>query len=81
MGYDVTIGIPVYKSADYIRRALESALAQSYTSIEFLIVDDAGDDGSIDVVHSLKGTHPRGCDIHIINHKETSHNQKTQQLP
>ena len=70
MGYDVTIGIPVYKSADYIRRALESALAQSYTSIEFLIVDDAGDDGSIDVVHSLKGTHPRGCDIHIINHKE-----------
>ena len=70
MGYDVTIGIPVYKSADYIRRALESALAQTYTSIEFLIVDDAGDDGSIDVVQLVKETHPRGGDIHIINHKE-----------
>ena len=45
MGYDVTIGIPVYKSVDSICRALESALAQSYLSIEFLIVDDAGHDG------------------------------------
>lgn len=68
--YDVTIGIPVYKSVDYIRRALESALAQTYPSIEFLIVDDAGNDGSIDVVQSVKETHSRGDDIHIINHKE-----------
>ena len=68
--YDVTIGIPVYKSVDYIRRALESALAQTYSSIEFLIVDDAGYDGSIDVVQSIKETNPRGGEIHIINHKE-----------
>lgn len=68
--YDVTIGIPVYKSVDYVRRALESALAQTYSSIEFLIVDDAGNDGSIDVVQSVKETHPRGGDIHIINHEE-----------
>lgn len=68
--YDVTIGIPVYKSVDYIRRALESALAQTYPSIEFLIVDDAGNDDSIDVVQSVKETHTRGDDIHIINHKE-----------
>ena len=36
MNYDVTIGIPVYKSKAFIRRTLESALAQSYPSIEFL---------------------------------------------
>lgn len=70
MEYDVTIGIPVYKSADYIRRALESAFEQTYFSIEYLIVDDAGHDGSIDVVQSIKETHPRGNSIHIINHKE-----------
>ena len=68
--YDVTIGIPVYKSVDYVRRALESALAQTFPSIEFLIVDDAGNDGSIDVIQSVKETHTRGGDIHIINHKE-----------
>ena len=70
MDYDVTIGIPVYKSADYIRRALDSALAQTYSSIEFLIVDDAGHDGSIDVVQSIKETHPRGDNIHMITHNE-----------
>jgi len=70
MEYDVTIGIPVYNSADYIRRALESALAQTYTSIEYLIVDDACHDGSIGVVQSIKETHPRGNNIHIIKHKE-----------
>lgn len=70
MGYDVTIGIPVYKSVDYIRRTLNSALEQTYSSIEFLIVDDAGCDGAIDVVQSIKETHPRGSHINIVKHKE-----------
>ena len=70
MVYDVTIGIPVFKSVDFIRRSIESALSQTYPSIEFLIIDDAGFDGSIDVIQTIKETHPRGGDIHIINHKE-----------
>ena len=70
MGVDVTIGIPVYKSVEFIRRALDSALLQTYPSIEFLIVDDAGHDGSIDVVQLIKETHLRGSHIHILSHKE-----------
>ena len=70
MKYDVTIGIPVYRSEAYIRQALESALVQSYPSIEFLIVDDAGDDGSMDIVCNLQATHQRGKDIRIITHHE-----------
>ena len=70
MGYDVTIGIPVYKSVDFIRRSLESALAQTYPSVEFLIVDDAGCDGSVDIIKSIKETHHRGNDIHIVEHRE-----------
>ena len=58
MVYDVTIGIPVYKSVDYIRRALESALSQTYSSVEFLIVDDAGCDGSMEVVEGILREHP-----------------------
>ena len=49
MKYDVTIGIPVYRSKDYIQQALESAFSQSYTSIEFLIVDDAGNEKLVSV--------------------------------
>lgn len=70
MKYDVTIGIPVYRSEAYIQQALESALVQSYLSIEFLIVDDAGKDGSMDIVRNLQATHQRGKDIRIITHHE-----------
>lgn len=70
MKYDVTIGIPVYRSKDYLRQALESALVQSYPSIEFLIVDDAGNDGSMDIVRELQAAHQRGKDIRILTHHE-----------
>ena len=66
----MTIGIPVYKSVDYIQRALESALNQTYSSIEILILDDCGADGSIDIVERLKTEHHRGSDIHIIKHEQ-----------
>lgn len=70
MKYDVTIGIPIYRSEAYIRQALESALVQSYPSIEFLIVDDAGNDGSMDIVRNLQAIHQRGKDIRVITHHE-----------
>ena len=70
MGYDVTIGIPVYKSVDYIRRSLESAIAQTYPSIEYLIIDDAGGDGSMEIVETITQTHSRGRDIRIIQHAD-----------
>ena len=67
MNYEVTIGVPVYKSAPYVRRALMSALEQTYPSIEFLVIDDCGDDGSMAIIHELARTHPRGKDIRIIS--------------
>jgi glycosyltransferase involved in cell wall biosynthesis len=66
MKYDVTIGIPVYKAEHYIQRTLESALAQSYPSIEFLIVDDCGDDNSIRIVNAIKNNYSRGSDIRVM---------------
>ena len=69
MRYDVTIGIPVFKSIDYVKQSIGSALNQSYDAIEFLIVDDAGQDGSMDVIANFQKTHSRGQDIHIISHQ------------
>lgn len=69
MGYDVTIGIPVYQAEKYLSRSLESALAQTYPSIEFLIVDDGGMDGSMSIVLEYQKTHPRGADIRVISHE------------
>ena len=68
MEYDVTIGIPVYKAEKYLSRSLESALAQSYPSIEFLIVDDGSTDGSLAILEGFQKKHPRGGAIRLISH-------------
>ena len=66
MEYDVTIGIPMYNVEGYINRTMTSALSQTYTNIEFLIVDDGSTDSSVNIIEEMKKTHPRGKDIHLI---------------
>ena len=67
MAYEVTIGIPVYNVEKYIRLTMDSALAQTFESIEFLICDDCGTDSSIDIVKEHQRNHPRGKDIRIVH--------------
>ena len=64
--YLVTIGIPVYKSFDYIQNTMSSVLNQTFLDIEFLIVDDCGADGTMDVIKKFQMSHPRGKEIRII---------------
>lgn len=66
MNIEVTIGIPVFKSADYIEATLNSALAQTYPHLEILIVDDHSTDGSVEVAGKVAATHPRGSIIRIL---------------
>ena len=68
MKYDVTIGIPVYQAEKYLLQSLESALAQTYPSVEFLIVDDGCTDGSMSIILGFRNSHPRGANIRIISH-------------
>ena len=70
MKYDVTIGIPVYNAEKYIRQTLDSALAQSFENIEFLIVNDCGVDTSMPIVREFQETHFRGKDIRILNQSQ-----------
>lgn len=67
MKYEVTIGIPVFHAVKYISDTLCSALEQTFPSIEFLVLDDCGGDGSIDIVRRLQQEHPRGKDIRIVS--------------
>ena len=68
MGNDVTIAIPLYRAEKYIKDCLNSALAQSYSHIDFLVIDDASDDRSIDIVAQMQVEHSRGKDIRLIRH-------------
>ena len=66
----VTIGIPVFRVENYIRRTMESVLSQSYSNIEFLVIDDGSDDQSLDILYSIQQTHPRGKNIRILSHED-----------
>lgn len=41
----VSIVIPVYNGAAYLREAIDSAIDQTYTRTEIIVVDDGSDDG------------------------------------
>ncbi|HVY72536.1 MAG TPA: glycosyltransferase family A protein [Candidatus Paceibacterota bacterium] len=53
----VTVLMPVYNGARYLRDAMDSILAQTYADFEFLIVDDGSTDESVEIIRSY--TDPR----------------------
>jgi GT2 family glycosyltransferase len=48
----ISVAMSVYNSARFLAEAVESILAQSFGSFEFLIVDDGSTDGSSDILES-----------------------------
>jgi glycosyltransferase involved in cell wall biosynthesis len=67
---DVTIGIPLYRAAKYIEDCLKSAMDQSYPYIDFLVIDDACDDSSTEIVSKMQLEHPRGKNIRLVRHSQ-----------
>jgi glycosyltransferase involved in cell wall biosynthesis len=54
MSLKVSILIPLYNSEEYITDTIQSALNQTYTNIEIIIVDDGSTDNSYDIAKSYK---------------------------
>ncbi|WP_028605623.1 glycosyltransferase family 2 protein [Ottowia thiooxydans] len=49
----VSILVPTYNGAKYIRATLESVQSQTYTNWEVIVMDDASNDDTIDIVKSI----------------------------
>lgn len=61
----ITIGVTCYNASDTIRRAVESALCQSWQNKEIVVVDDCSTDASWDVLQELSLNYP---EIRIFRH-------------
>lgn len=64
----VSIIIPIYNVAKYIRESLMSAFNQTYVNIEYVIVDDCGTDASMAIVAQLMNDY-RDRNVKIVHHK------------
>jgi hypothetical protein len=55
----VTIGLPVYNGARYLRNAIESLLSQSFTDFELILCDNASTDQTQSICTAFAARDPR----------------------
>ena len=71
MEYKVSVIIPVYKVGKFIERCARSLMEQTLTDVEYIFVDDASPDDSINVLHQVLANYPDRCDyVKILTHTE-----------
>jgi len=52
MSVPISVCVPTYNGAKYLRECIESVLGQTFGDLELLIVDDCSTDGTLDIARS-----------------------------
>jgi len=63
-GQFVSVIVPTYNCPEFLKAAIESVLAQTYTNLEVLVVDDGSTDNTAEVVRQFES---RVRYIHQVN--------------
>ncbi|MBE6075408.1 MAG: glycosyltransferase family 2 protein [Selenomonas ruminantium] len=64
----ISIIVPVYNAEKYLRECLDSVLAQTYTNLEIILIDDGSKDASLSICQEYARKDKRI----IVHHKENS---------
>lgn len=66
----VSIIIPIYNAAPYIRRCLRSIECQTYDNVECLLIDDCGTDNSMQIAEQFISNYKGKILFQIIRHEQ-----------
>ena len=64
----VSIIIPVYNAAPYIKKCLQSVVDQTYNDFECILVDDCGLDNSIELAQEFIKDYNGNITFSILHH-------------
>ena len=64
---EISIIVPVYNAAAYLRKSLDSIVNQSYRDIEFIFVDDGSCDDSLAILKEYEAADKRVTVLHQEN--------------
>lgn len=66
----VSIVTPVYRVEKYIADCMESVINQTYSNIEFILVDDCGGDRSVEIIERIiAATRKTDLEFKLLHHK------------
>lgn len=63
----VSLIIPIYNAEKYLRRCLDSAMQQTFSDMEIIVVNDGSDDSSLDICREYEQLDSRFCVIDKAN--------------
>lgn len=70
----ISVIVPVYNTATYLERCVNSILAQTYAHIEIILINDGSTDNSMEIIlcYNASGTYDQGgcCGARIGIEKE-----------
>lgn len=64
----ITIAIPIYNVRDYVERSIMSAVNQTFSDIEIILIDDKGSDDSMEIAIRLLSTQTKPILWRVIEH-------------
>ena len=65
----VSVILPAYNAAAHLRRAVDSALAQTMSDLEIIIVDDASTDATLEIAGRIAAQDPR---VRVLHNERNS---------